>query len=136
MARSEHPRYTALDKAERSAARRRRPTGNDPDEVVCDYGVSLSPVIDPLTESWWVLMADTHLVTWTHPGVVNGTERVTRVPVALADEEIAEYIARASLPFGIEGLGALTVFDTWSSNSRQHFIDTGRYLTIAEQKEF
>lgn len=27
--------------------------GNDPEEVVCDYVVSLSPVIDPLTESWW-----------------------------------------------------------------------------------
>jgi hypothetical protein len=27
--------------------------GNDPEEVVCDYGVSLSPVIDPLTEGWW-----------------------------------------------------------------------------------
>jgi hypothetical protein len=27
--------------------------GNDPEEVVCDHGVSLSPVLDPLTESWW-----------------------------------------------------------------------------------
>ena len=27
--------------------------GNDPDEVVCDYGVSLEPVIGPLTEGWW-----------------------------------------------------------------------------------
>lgn len=27
--------------------------GNDPEEVVCDYVVSLSSVIDPLTESWW-----------------------------------------------------------------------------------
>lgn len=27
--------------------------GNDPEEVACDYGVSLSDVIDPLTESWW-----------------------------------------------------------------------------------
>lgn len=27
--------------------------GNDPEEVVCDYGVSLEPVIGPLTEGWW-----------------------------------------------------------------------------------
>lgn len=27
--------------------------GNDPEEVVCDHGVSLSPVLDPLTQSWW-----------------------------------------------------------------------------------
>jgi hypothetical protein len=27
--------------------------GNDPEEVACDYGVSLEPVIGPLTESWW-----------------------------------------------------------------------------------
>jgi hypothetical protein len=27
--------------------------GNDPEEVICDHGVSLSPVLDPLTESWW-----------------------------------------------------------------------------------
>lgn len=27
--------------------------GNDPEEVAADYGVSLSPVLDPLTESWW-----------------------------------------------------------------------------------
>lgn len=27
--------------------------GNSPEEVVCDYHVSLSHVIDPLTESWW-----------------------------------------------------------------------------------
>jgi hypothetical protein len=27
--------------------------GNDPGEVVCDHGVNLSPVLDPLTESWW-----------------------------------------------------------------------------------
>jgi hypothetical protein len=27
--------------------------GNDPEEVVCDYGVSLSFVLDALTESWW-----------------------------------------------------------------------------------
>lgn len=27
--------------------------GNDPEEVVCDYGVSLEPVLGPLTESWW-----------------------------------------------------------------------------------
>jgi hypothetical protein len=27
--------------------------GNDPEEVVCDHGVSLSPILDPLTESWW-----------------------------------------------------------------------------------
>lgn len=26
--------------------------GNEPYEVVCDHGVSLSPVLDPLTESW------------------------------------------------------------------------------------
>lgn len=28
--------------------------GNDPEEVVCDHGVSLSPVLDPLMEGWWV----------------------------------------------------------------------------------
>ena len=27
--------------------------GNDPEEVAADWGVSLSPVLDPLTESWW-----------------------------------------------------------------------------------
>lgn len=27
--------------------------GNDPEEVVCDHGASLSPVLDPLTEGWW-----------------------------------------------------------------------------------
>lgn len=27
--------------------------GNDPEEVICDHGESLSPVLDPLTESWW-----------------------------------------------------------------------------------
>jgi hypothetical protein len=27
--------------------------GNDPEEVICDHGVSLSPALDPLTESWW-----------------------------------------------------------------------------------
>ena len=27
--------------------------GNDPEEVVNDYGTSLSHVIDSLTESWW-----------------------------------------------------------------------------------
>lgn len=27
--------------------------GNDPDEVVCDHGVSLSPVLDPLMERWY-----------------------------------------------------------------------------------
>lgn len=26
--------------------------GNDPEEVICDHGVSLSPVLDPLTDSW------------------------------------------------------------------------------------
>jgi len=27
--------------------------GNDPEEVICDHGVSLSPILDPLTEGWW-----------------------------------------------------------------------------------
>lgn len=27
--------------------------GNDPEEVICDHGVSLSHVLDPLTEGWW-----------------------------------------------------------------------------------
>lgn len=27
--------------------------GNDPEEVVCDHGVSLEPVLGPLTEGWW-----------------------------------------------------------------------------------
>jgi hypothetical protein len=27
--------------------------GNDPDEVLCDHGESLSPVIDPVTHAWW-----------------------------------------------------------------------------------
>ena len=27
--------------------------GNDPEEVVCDHGMSLEPVLGPLTESWW-----------------------------------------------------------------------------------
>jgi hypothetical protein len=26
--------------------------GNEPFEVICDHGVSLSPVLDPLTRSW------------------------------------------------------------------------------------
>lgn len=27
--------------------------GNEPEEVVCDYGVSLSPYLDPITDPWW-----------------------------------------------------------------------------------
>lgn len=27
--------------------------GNDPEEVVCDCGVSLSPYIDPIVNPWW-----------------------------------------------------------------------------------
>lgn len=27
--------------------------GNDPEEVICDHTVNLSPVLDPLTEGWW-----------------------------------------------------------------------------------
>lgn len=27
--------------------------GNDPEEVVCDHGVSLSPYIDPIMKPWW-----------------------------------------------------------------------------------
>lgn len=27
--------------------------GNSPEEVVCDHGVSLEPVLGPLTEGWW-----------------------------------------------------------------------------------
>lgn len=27
--------------------------GNSPEEVVCDHTVNLSPVLDPLTHSWW-----------------------------------------------------------------------------------
>lgn len=27
--------------------------GNDPEEVACDYTVSLEPWLGPLTESWW-----------------------------------------------------------------------------------
>lgn len=27
--------------------------GNDPEEVAADWSVNLSPVLDPLTESWW-----------------------------------------------------------------------------------
>lgn len=27
--------------------------GNSPEEVACDYGVSLSPYIDPITDPWW-----------------------------------------------------------------------------------
>jgi hypothetical protein len=27
--------------------------GNDPEEVACDYGVSLSPYLDPITNPWW-----------------------------------------------------------------------------------
>jgi hypothetical protein len=27
--------------------------GNDPEEVVCDHGVSLSPFIDPIVNPWW-----------------------------------------------------------------------------------
>lgn len=27
--------------------------GNDPEEVACDYGVSLSPYIDPIVDPWW-----------------------------------------------------------------------------------
>lgn len=27
--------------------------GNDPEEVLCDYGVSLSPYIDPIVNPWW-----------------------------------------------------------------------------------
>lgn len=27
--------------------------GNDPEEVVSDHGVSLSPYLDPIVEPWW-----------------------------------------------------------------------------------
>lgn len=27
--------------------------GNDPEEVVCDHGVSLSEFIDPIVDPWW-----------------------------------------------------------------------------------
>lgn len=27
--------------------------GNEPFEVICDHGVKLSPVLDPLTRKWW-----------------------------------------------------------------------------------
>lgn len=27
--------------------------GNDPEEVVCDHGTNLEPVLNPLTASWW-----------------------------------------------------------------------------------
>lgn len=27
--------------------------GNDPEEVASDYGVSLSPYIEPITDPWW-----------------------------------------------------------------------------------
>lgn len=27
--------------------------GNDPEEVACDYGVSLSPYLDPIVNPWW-----------------------------------------------------------------------------------
>lgn len=27
--------------------------GNDPEEVVCDYVVSLEPVLGPLIDGWW-----------------------------------------------------------------------------------
>lgn len=27
--------------------------GNEPFEVICDHGESLSPILDPLTRSWW-----------------------------------------------------------------------------------
>lgn len=27
--------------------------GNDPEEVVCDHGVNLSPFIDPIVTPWW-----------------------------------------------------------------------------------
>lgn len=27
--------------------------GNDPEEVACDYGVSLSPYLDPIINPWW-----------------------------------------------------------------------------------
>lgn len=27
--------------------------GNDPDEVIRDHGIALSPILDPLTDGWW-----------------------------------------------------------------------------------
>lgn len=27
--------------------------GNDPEEVACDYGVTLSEFIEPITDPWW-----------------------------------------------------------------------------------
>lgn len=27
--------------------------GNEPEEVACDYGVSLSPYLDPIVNPWW-----------------------------------------------------------------------------------
>ena len=38
---------------ERTTSHIRFVMGNDPEEVICDHGVSLSPVLDPLTEAWW-----------------------------------------------------------------------------------
>ena len=28
--------------------------GNDPEEVACDFGTSLSPWLDPIINPWWV----------------------------------------------------------------------------------
>jgi|SRR5690606_5985257 len=27
--------------------------GNDPEEVACDFGVSMSPYLDPIIDPWW-----------------------------------------------------------------------------------
>lgn len=37
----------------RSTSHIRFVMGNDPEEVICDHGTALSPVLDPLTEGWW-----------------------------------------------------------------------------------
>lgn len=38
--------------SERETSHVRFVLGNEPYEVICDHGLSLSPVLDPLTERW------------------------------------------------------------------------------------
>jgi len=45
--------HTFAEGAERERSHVYFVLGNDPEEVVADYGVSLSETLDPLTEGWW-----------------------------------------------------------------------------------
>lgn len=56
-------------------------------------------------------------VIWSHPAVLNGTQRTSQLEWP-AEGTVAEAVARAFLPFGIEGLDALTVHEIYQPPAR------------------